>query len=154
MYWLFYLNPDSGGFRVAHPARPPPPTVQNFLDFMQFFGKFDKIICWRPPPEGWRPLLQGILDPPLPEQSKYILLPFAIFEWRWEVVGVNPLAIFPKMEKSILLFFSFSVLGKMATTFYPLPQKCQKVDKQTFLFQVKQSEQSSPAPQPPPKIDI
>ena len=26
-----------------------PPTAQNFLDFMQFLGKFDKIICWRPP---------------------------------------------------------------------------------------------------------
>ena len=41
-----------------------PPTAQNFLDFMQFLGKFDKIVCWRPP-GGRRPLLQGILDPPL-----------------------------------------------------------------------------------------
>ena len=34
-------------------------TAQNFLGFMQFFGKFDKIVCWRPPPalEGRRPLL-------------------------------------------------------------------------------------------------
>ena len=31
---------------------------------MQFFAKFGKIICWRLP-EGWRPLLRGILDPPL-----------------------------------------------------------------------------------------
>ena len=36
---------DLGG---AHLACAPPPTVQNFLDFMQFFGKFDKIVCWRP----------------------------------------------------------------------------------------------------------
>ena len=60
-----YLGPvaDLGG---GAPGARPPPTVQNFLDFMQFFGKFDKIVCWRPPPlEGWRPLLQGILDPPL-----------------------------------------------------------------------------------------
>ena len=28
-----------------------PPTAQNFLNFMQFFAKFGKIICWRPP---WR----------------------------------------------------------------------------------------------------
>ena len=42
----------------------PPPTAQKFLNFMQFFAKFGKIICWRPP-EGWRPLLRGILDPPL-----------------------------------------------------------------------------------------
>ena len=32
-------------------------AVLNVLDFMQIFRKFDKIICWRP-------LLQGILDPP------------------------------------------------------------------------------------------
>ena len=54
---------------VADPrGRPwcdPLPTAKNFLDFMQFLGKFDKIVCWPPPPEGRRPLLQGILDPPL-----------------------------------------------------------------------------------------
>ena len=36
-----------------------PPTAQNFLDFMQFLGKFDKIVCWCPL-EGRHPLLQGI----------------------------------------------------------------------------------------------
>ena len=35
----------------------PPPTAQNFLNVMLFFGNFDKIICWRPrrvgaPPTG------------------------------------------------------------------------------------------------------
>ena len=46
----------SGGFRGgAHPARARP-TVQNFLDFMQFFRKFDKIVCWRPP--------RGLAPPP------------------------------------------------------------------------------------------
>ena len=35
-----------------------PPMAQNFLNFMQFFVKFGKIICWRPagglapPPTG------------------------------------------------------------------------------------------------------
>ena len=38
----------SGGSKGGVPARAPP-TDQNFLDFMQFFGKFDKIVCWRPP---------------------------------------------------------------------------------------------------------
>ena len=33
-----------------------PPTVQNFLNFMQFFAKFGKIICWRPP--------RGLAPPP------------------------------------------------------------------------------------------
>ena len=42
----------------GRPDTCPPPTAQNVLNFMQFFGKFDKIICWRP-------LLHGILDPPL-----------------------------------------------------------------------------------------
>ena len=28
-----------------------PPTVQNVLNFMQFSGKFGKIVCWHPP--GW-----------------------------------------------------------------------------------------------------
>ena len=60
-----YTSPvySSGGFR-GRIRRATAPTAQNLLDFMQFFGKFDKIICWRPL-EGRRPLLQGILDPPL-----------------------------------------------------------------------------------------
>ena len=33
--------------------RRAPPTAQNFLNFMQFLGKFDKIVCWHPlPPRG------------------------------------------------------------------------------------------------------
>ena len=55
---------NSGGSKGGAPAACPP-TAQNFLNFMQFFGK-----CWRnrrlePPLKGWRPLLRGILDPPL-----------------------------------------------------------------------------------------
>ena len=39
---------------------------QNFLNSMQCLGKFGKFVCWRTrPPEGWRPLLQGLLDPSL-----------------------------------------------------------------------------------------
>ena len=36
-----------------------------FLNFMQFFGKFGKIVCWCPSPGGLIPLLRRILDPPL-----------------------------------------------------------------------------------------
>ena len=36
----------------------------NSFNFMQFLGKFGKIVCWRPL-EGWRPQLGEILDPPL-----------------------------------------------------------------------------------------
>ena len=47
-----------GGVRDA----PPGP---NSFNFMQFLGKFGKIVCWRPHLEDWRPLLGEILDPPL-----------------------------------------------------------------------------------------
>ena len=43
---------------------PPPPRGPNSFNFMQFLGKFGKIVCWCPP-ESWRPLLGEILDPPL-----------------------------------------------------------------------------------------
>ena len=45
-----YFTGSSGGSKGDGRT----PTAQNFLNFMQFFGKFGKIICWRPP-EGWRP---------------------------------------------------------------------------------------------------
>ena len=41
------------------PGHPPGPKCS------QFHAVFLKIICWRTPLEGWRPLLRGILDPPL-----------------------------------------------------------------------------------------
>ena len=41
-----------------------PPGSPNSFNFMQFLGKFGKIVCWRPL-ESWRPLLGEILDPPL-----------------------------------------------------------------------------------------
>ena len=31
---------NSGGFRGAHPARGPPPTDQNFFNFIGFFRKY------------------------------------------------------------------------------------------------------------------
>ena len=38
----------------------------NSFNFMQFLGKFGKIVCWWPPLWGsWGPLLGEILDPPL-----------------------------------------------------------------------------------------
>ena len=39
---------------VADP-KGAPPTAQNVLNFMQFFGKFGKIVCWRPSPGGLAP---------------------------------------------------------------------------------------------------
>ena len=45
----------SGGFRGGAPGARPP-TAQHFLNFMQFFKKFGKIICWRPP--------RGLAPPP------------------------------------------------------------------------------------------
>ena len=53
---------DLGGAKGGPPA-PPPPEHTNSFDFMQFSGKFGKIICWRPPGELAPP--GEILDPPL-----------------------------------------------------------------------------------------
>ena len=39
-------------------ARPPPSTDENLLNFMQFFDKSGKFVCWCPPP--------GRLAPPTP----------------------------------------------------------------------------------------
>ena len=45
-------------------ARDAPPPGPNSFNFMQFWGKFGKIVCWRPL-GSWRPLLGEILGPPL-----------------------------------------------------------------------------------------
>ena len=48
-----------GGTRDVCPHWSP-----NSFNFMEFLGKFGKIICWCPP-GSWCPLLREILDPPL-----------------------------------------------------------------------------------------
>ena len=50
------VSDPAAGWGAVASTRPP--TDQNFLNFMQFFGNFAKII-------GLRPLLRRILDPPL-----------------------------------------------------------------------------------------
>ena len=50
---LSYIYVGSGGFRGA--GAPPPPGHPNSVDFMQFSGKFGKIVCWRPPPPRENP---------------------------------------------------------------------------------------------------
>ena len=48
--------PPSPGYIIGgHP---------NYFDFMQFVGKFGKIVCLHPL-EGWHPRLWEILDPEL-----------------------------------------------------------------------------------------
>ena len=41
-----------------------PSHGQNSFNFMQFLGKFAKIMCWRPL-ENWRSQLREILGPPM-----------------------------------------------------------------------------------------
>ena len=41
----------------------PHPRGLNSFNFMQFFGKFGKIVCWHL--EGCHPHLEEFLDPPL-----------------------------------------------------------------------------------------
>ena len=56
---------SSGGSKGGRSRRAPPPRPEIFSFSCSFWGKFGKIVCWRPLLEGWRPLLRGILDPPL-----------------------------------------------------------------------------------------
>ena len=51
-----------------------PPMNQNFLNFMQFFGKSGKFVCWCPPPGGLAPPPTGILDPPCWDPLKKLKL--------------------------------------------------------------------------------
>ena len=39
----------------------------KFFQFHAVLGKFGEIVCWQPSPhpEGWRPYLGEMLDPPL-----------------------------------------------------------------------------------------
>ena len=68
--WLIYI--------VKLWTRPPPPGGPNSFNFIQFLGKFGKIVCWRPSPLGsWRPLLGEILDPPLEYVSGNVTKPLA-----------------------------------------------------------------------------
>ena len=39
-----------------------PPIAQKFLNFMQFLGKFGKILCWCSPPGGLVPLLHTLQE--------------------------------------------------------------------------------------------
>ena len=56
---------DQQHMTIGGGARPSlPPGGPNSFNFMQFLGKYGKIVCWRPP-GSWRPLLGEILDPPL-----------------------------------------------------------------------------------------
>ena len=47
---MFCVDQLSGGSKEgAQGTRPP--RGQNSFNFMQFLGKFDKFVCWRPPGE-------------------------------------------------------------------------------------------------------
>ena len=60
------LTLSSGGSMIAARGTCAPGGPDSF-NFMQFLGKFGKIVYWRPlpPPESWRPNLGEILDAPL-----------------------------------------------------------------------------------------
>ena len=58
---------SKGGARDAHP-----PGGRNSFNFMQFLGRFVKILGWCSIVEGWGPHLSEILDPPLCNSSASI----------------------------------------------------------------------------------
>ena len=50
---------------VADLEGPPPVRPKIFAISCSFWENFGKIVGWCPLLEGWRPLLRGIMDPPL-----------------------------------------------------------------------------------------
>ena len=82
-YWSWYIRPPAGvplyGGMGAVPvpdlggAPGAPPSYQIFLDVMQFWGTFIKIVFWGPP-WGLAPLTK-IMDPPL------CMVPHCIVVW-------------------------------------------------------------------------
>ena len=61
---LGYLASRAGSPLIVVDLRGSPPSDPNSFNFMQFWEKFGKILCWRPL-AGWRPHLREILEPPL-----------------------------------------------------------------------------------------
>ena len=55
----------SGGFRGTSPARTPNPLRPKFISIHAVFHKICQNHMLASPPEGWHPILWGILDPPL-----------------------------------------------------------------------------------------
>ena len=88
-------------WRIWGRHRCTPPKAQNFLNFMQFFSKFGKIICWRPTPEVWRPLLREILVPPLLLMASIAAEPFY----------PRNCAVAPNVSKNYMELKEFGPLG-------------------------------------------
>ena len=58
LLWMWLLCRESGGSKGGGAPGAPHPTDQNFLNFMQFFGKLGKNFMLMPPLEGWRRFLR------------------------------------------------------------------------------------------------
>ena len=54
----------SGGSKGVR-GTPPGPNSFNFMQFLSFGENLTKLYVGAPPPEGWRPHLGEIQDPPL-----------------------------------------------------------------------------------------
>ena len=73
-------------FPLADPRgrsrRPPSPMVQNFLNFMQFLGNFEKNCMSAPPPKGWSPLLRkSWIRPWFPPEGRHPPPPPRLGKW-------------------------------------------------------------------------
>ena len=82
-YWMPDGAANLGGGRWGYAVtglRGGPNTAQKFLDFMQFFGKFDKIVCWRP-------LHKGSASPPTGNSGSALVM-YLIISQR-QLLGLN-----------------------------------------------------------------
>ena len=78
-------------------TRPPPPGGPNSFNFVQFLGKFGKIVCWRPPGE--------LAPPPRGNPGS------ATAKYRYLRTGINTFSgvhniIIPLEERSRVLLLS------------------------------------------------
>ena len=91
MQRLFIFREKSGQFFVIkssvadlHSKILDAPPFQILSISCSFFKIFGKIVCWRPPPGGWRPHLGEFLDQPLK------LVPFSFPKSTlYSKIGVN-----------------------------------------------------------------
>ena len=90
--FLFLYSDGSRGGR-------PPPTAQNFLNFMQFFGNFGKIICWSPLPGGLAPPPTGN-----PVSAPAIYLQCSLLFRSWDV---SKYGIRCQLAKGIIFYLRF-----------------------------------------------
>ena len=121
------LSDGGGGSSLAHPCDPSlaihftfsffhkyytvahlggGPTAQIFLNFMQFFAKFGKSICWRPPGGLAPPPMGNPGSVPATELKMETFLK-TIVASRWHLVSLSARQLFRYFKQCLAVFLPF-----------------------------------------------